>query len=142
MGNALVASSGETLATVAMAKYLKITREQIVIIRDTLSRYADRDYRVDRQTFQISLDKAQVRTDPDQKVLHHLFTMWDDSAVGKDRILYHDLVVGLSPLACPGENLSSVLAFTLSVMDEQQTGKISSIQLLFMLKSKCDNNYH
>jgi len=135
MGNALVATSGDCLATVAVARSLQLNHSKLLSIRDTLSDFhASQDQRVGRPLFQLALDRASVRKHPDQKVLHLLFTMWDTA--GDGRVSYQDFIVGLSPLACPNENLRSILTFSMDVMDTERSGKINGNQLVLLLKSK------
>lgn len=180
MGNALVATQlGDRdddddgvgygghhggLATVAVSKYLKLDRSQILKMREVLASRAmetsdpycsvgDRKNGkrevlvVERCDFQTAMDDAGVRRRPDQRVLHLLFTMWEaEYCFGPGwtgtAAPYRDFVVGLSPLACArDESLANVLKFAVRVSDDPNPdnpakGLINSDGLMAVIKSE------
>ena len=152
------------LATVAVSKYLKLDRSQILKVREVLASRAmetsdpycsvgDRKNGkrevlvVERRDFQAAMDDAGVRRRPDQRVLHLLFTMWEaEYCFGPGSTgtaaPYRDFVVGLSPLACArDESLANVLKFAVRVSDDPNPdnpakGLINSDGLMTVIKSE------
>lgn len=60
--------------------------------------------------------------------------MWD--ITGSGLIPSLEFGVSLSPLACPGESISTVLSFALQLVDQAGTGLISDKQTVLVLKSE------
>lgn len=129
--------SRQGLALVAMAKYMSLTKEQVLLLQRSCNELASQQGESDM----ISLDKfrqamirAAVQQYPDQDVLENMFTMWD--LTGESRVLQKEFVVGISALACPCEGLQKTLSFVIQVMDFEKRGEISAKQLVTLLKSK------
>jgi hypothetical protein len=92
------------------------------------------------QSFTISQDsfrKAVMDTMVEKKdtdIMDLLFIMWD--LQGNHYIQYRDFLVGISPLACgPRDSLSSVLHYSLSLMDTPENGCISQFDLTKVLRA-------
>lgn len=134
MGNTIVVNKGEGLATVAVARYLRINKEQIYIMHDVMEDYANAARIIQRESLHLAMSRADIRKNPDRKVLGWLFTMFD--ITGADCVRYEDFIVGISVLACPGESLSAVLKFAMELIDRRNTGQVQADHLITILKSK------
>lgn len=133
MGN-IVSAEGDSLATVAIAHYVNLTKEQVLHIRDVLDDSVNSDGHIRRRFFHIAVAKAKVSIDPDGDILDSLFTMWD--LTGKESVPANDFCVGFSVLACAGESLMDVIRFAMEVQDVENTELITADQLMSLLKSK------
>ena len=141
MGNAISPGSGDILKTAAISLYVKVSKPQILLIRDHLrnkmlksqSRGQHRGL-VRQESFQEALDIAGVRHDPDQDILNLLFTMWDTK--GSKRVPSAELIVGVSILACRYDGVEDAIRFALEVSDKHGTQTISSQDATVLLKSK------
>lgn len=140
MGNCVSPLSGEILKTAAISSYMKVTKPQILTIRDELRNDKHNDPRrrhrgmVRRAVFQKALDYAGVRMDPDQDIFNLLFTMWDTS--GSGLVASAELVVGVSVLACRYDGVEDAIRFALEVSDRHGTRMISPQDASALLRSK------
>jgi Ca2+-binding EF-hand superfamily protein len=130
MGNS---QSGDCLFTAAVAKYMHLTKHQVILLQAATARRA-KGASIKRKLFMRALDEVNVSKEPDRDILINLFTMWDLSGTG--RVPAHEFIVGLSPLACGGESISTILSFALQIMDLEGNGRVSASEALVMLKSK------
>jgi Ca2+-binding EF-hand superfamily protein len=131
MGNSASTSGGTGLATAAVAEMMRLTKPQIMDIKKKCAEMASKDGQIRRKHFHIIVAKAGQ---PDAEILDLLFTMWDENF--DNRVPYLEFVVGIAPLACRYENMTSALKFVLQVMDHKETGKIGSRELMTILRSK------
>jgi hypothetical protein len=125
----------QPLATIAVAKQLALQRFQIVVLRDTLASYADSNGMVDKHFFDQALKRAKMTSTEDKEIFDLLFTMWDSE--GEEEIPHKPFsVLGVSPLACPNDDVVSILRFALYISDENSTGVITAKGLHDLLGSK------
>jgi Ca2+-binding EF-hand superfamily protein len=134
MGNTKSSTKKQTLATIAVAKKLALQRFQIVVLRDALASCADSNGMVDKHFFDQALKRAKMTSTEDKEIFDLLFTMWDSE--GEEEIPYKPFSVGVSPLACPNDNVVSILRFALHVNDETSGGMITAGELHDVLRSK------
>jgi len=132
MGNV---PSHRGLATVAMAKYLHLTKRQVIC----LSYYLNHDSAqgqcfISRHQLQNALRRANVRHATDREVLDCLFTMWDFK--GEESISYDGFVAGISLLACPCDSLKDTFLFAMEALDADKEEAISAVQLVCMLRGQ------
>lgn len=130
------------MATAAVAKQLHLTKHQVIMLHEAMTRRAkggNVQGSIKRKHFRRALDEAGIFEEPDREVLNLLFTMWD--ITGIKRVPAHEFVVGLTPLACAGESISTVLSFALQIKDRKGEGRISPSEMLVLLKSKCVIRY-
>ena len=149
MGNAIYPGSGDVLKTAAISLYVKVSKPQILLIREHVrnkmlksqSRGQHRGL-VKQAIFQEALEIAGVRQDPDQDIFNLLFTMWDTK--GAKRVPSAELIVGVSILACRYDGVENAIRFALEVSDKHGTQTISSHDATALLKSKSlmYNVYH
>lgn len=132
MGN-ILSPSGDIYAITAVSKYMFITKEQIIDLRDSFKSLCNDDGTIQRRFFQIAVSNANLQARPDSEILDLLFTMWD--LTGKNNVPYLPFIVGISSLACRGENLDAIVRFALQVYDVQNTKVISNDETLTILKS-------
>ena len=120
MGNAN-SSTEEPLAIIAMAREFGLERRHIVVLRDSLRSHANADFMVSKEYFDHALKDAKV-SDPKQiQLFDLLFTMWDYK--GNNMIHYKDFCIAVSPLACPYDDIDSIINFTLLIGCETMDGK-------------------
>ena len=131
MGNS---KSHPQLAITAVARQLSLQRCQIVVLRDSLKSFADSNGYVEKEFFDEALKRAKITQPSDIEVFDLLFTMWDSK--GKDKIHYKCFSIGISPLACPYDDLPSILRFALHIGYQKNNGSITPRQLREFLKCK------
>lgn len=140
MGNAMSPLSGEILKTAAVSLYVRVSKPQILLIRDHLRNNMNSDSHgrhiglVRRANFQQALDFAAVREDPDQEIFNLLFIMMDTK--GSMRVSSAELIVALSIMACRYDGVEDAIRFALEVSDKHGTKTISSQDASAFLKSK------
>ena len=130
------------MATAAVAKKLHLTKHQVIVLHETMIRRAkggDVPGSIKRKHFYRALEEADIFDEPDREILMLLFTMWDIS--GTNRVPAHEFVVGITPLACGGDSISTVLSFALQIKDRKGEGKISPSEMMVLLKSECFMRY-
>ena len=132
MGN--VKSSMQPLALIAVARQLRLQRIQMVALRDALSTYSDSTGFVDKTSFAASLKQAKIVNPGDVEIFDLLFIMWD--GLGTEKIPYKEFSIGVSVLACPHDEVVSILRFALHIQDELNTGMISPKCLRNVLQCK------
>lgn len=116
MGNTKSGAVTKPLAIIAVARRLQVQRYQIIVLRDTLARFADPDGWVSHCDYLQSLEIANLSSPDTLKIFNLLFTMWDSH--GNDKIPYRQFTLGLAPLACPNDDTASVARFLLHVYGE------------------------
>jgi Ca2+-binding EF-hand superfamily protein len=108
-----------------MAKYLTITKIQVMAMRNTLLPLASqRRGSIKREQLLFAMQKAGVPETPDQHVLNLLFRMWDLRGTG--RVACSEFIVAISVLACKDDTVENATRFALQVADRDRTGVISS----------------
>ena len=122
------------LALVAVARQLSLQRSQIVILRETLHTFTDSYGYVTKKRFLHALKRAKIRDQDDLELFELLFTMWDHS--GREMVPAKLFCVGIAPLACPRDDLLSVLRFTLHVCEDESSGTVGSHDVHDMLCGK------
>lgn len=67
------------------------------------------------------MEKTNIVAEPDQEVLHLLFTMWTDpeSEKSKTRAPWYEFMISMSLLACKTDSLDQALRFALHVATRQ-----------------------
>jgi Ca2+-binding EF-hand superfamily protein len=134
MGNTASGTSRERLVTASIAKYMTITKPQVMALRNAIVPLASkRGGSIKRNNLHFALQEANVADTPDKEVLDLLFTMWD--MTGSGRVACVEFVIGLSVLACKEDAIETALRFALQVADKNRTGKISSKDASAFLRS-------
>jgi hypothetical protein len=121
-----------SLAMMAVAQKILIKKVHILILRYTMAKYSDDFGMIERQGFDIALTKANLSNVTN--VFDLLFTMWDNAKNGK--VSYKEFCLGISPLACPSDNLSVILRFALQVCDDLDRELIERKELQELLAGK------
>ena len=116
----------------AVAQKILIKKVHILILRYTMAKYSDDFGMIERQGFDIALTKANLSNVTN--VFDLLFTMWDNAKNGK--VSYKEFCLGISPLACPSDNLSVILRFALQVCDDLDRELIERKELQELLAGK------
>ena len=122
------------MAIIAMAREFGLERRHIVVLRDSLRSHANADFMVSKEYFDHALKDAKV-SDPKQiQLFDLLFTMWDYK--GNNMIHYKDFCIAVSPLACPYDDIDSIINFTLLIGCETMDGKVNAEELHNILECK------
>jgi Ca2+-binding EF-hand superfamily protein len=137
MGNAKSTSSSKcdgggggpvTLAMMAVARNVNLERVQIIALRNAMAGLSDGSGMVDRGGFDRALELAKL---DHIEIFDLLFTMWDNA--GNDQVPFKDFCVGISPLACPFDDVHSILRFALRVIDDSNMGSVGMDDLRKLL---------
>ena len=135
MGNSTSKNPGEDrLAIECMAKYMSMSKQQLIDLRNRCYMAMDNKRKIDRRQFNINVQLCKIKESPDGEILDALFTMWD--LHGADEILCPPFILSLAPLACEDENLEQILTFAFHVFAQETNGKLTADRLVFMLKRK------
>lgn len=135
MGNATSnVTAAQPLAMMAVARQLRLQRFQIIMMRESLLSLSDPSGFVNRASFEISLALAKISQREALEVFDLLFTMWDHH--GNQRVPAKPFSVGIAPLACSCDDISSVLRFALHINDEHKNCLVSPRDLYNVLISK------
>jgi hypothetical protein len=138
MGNIACHSDGKPFVSAAMAKYMSLTKEQVLSMRDIVFPLAatSKHGAIKRESFNMAMDTAGVKLYPDQDVLNLFFTLWDLTG-NIDNVNCKELCIGISLLASAQEkSFDGVLAFALNVLDYPKTEMISLKHAEVLLQSK------
>lgn len=133
MGN-VNSNCTQPLAMMAVARKLRLQRFQIIMMKESLASLSDGSGFVDRSSFDLSLARAKITQHEALEIFELLFTMWDHH--GKQIVPAKKFAVGIAPLACSCDDLSSVLRFSLHINDEHKNGHVTPRDLVGMLISK------
>lgn len=129
MGNAKSTDgSPVNLAMMAVAREIHLERGQLVALHNAMARYADEHGTVHREDFDRALELANLSG---MEIFDLLFTMWDRE--GMDQVPFKGFCVGISPLACPFEDISVILRFALRICDDRNLGYIRQYDLQTLL---------
>ena len=124
----------QPLAMMAVARKLKLQRFQIIMMRECLKSFSDNYGFVDRASFDESLTRSKIVEEEALEIFDLLFTMWDHHQLNV--IPAKKFAIGISPLACSSDDVSSILRFALHMHDENNHGKVSEKDLHDVLISK------
>jgi len=112
----------------AVACEISLHRAYILALRHAMSNFSDDFGMIKREGF----DKAMASADLSRvEVLDLLFTMWDNADHGK--VSSKEFCIGISPLACPFNDLSSVIEFALGISDDSNRQHIDRWELRKLL---------
>jgi hypothetical protein len=131
MGNTK-SSCTKPLAIMAVARNLSLQRCHLVVLRDTLETYADSKGMVEKEWFDQALKRAKILDARDIEIFDLLFTMWD--CAGDEKIPYKDFAIGISPLACPRDDVGSILLFALHIGYEKNNGTVNAKEVHDLLQ--------
>ena len=137
-------SDSNRMAISAMAHLMKITKRQLLELRDTCLRYASTNddnksqishttdvlhkEKIKRNDFWTAMEEVGLNShETDSDVLDNLFTMWDKSGIDEVNIVL--FLASLSPLASV-LNPQSKLEFAFQMMDINDKGTISHDEMI------------
>jgi Ca2+-binding EF-hand superfamily protein len=148
MGNTYSATTQRTLSTAAMAKYMDLTKPQLMRLRDTVLPYCKATQgMIQRSYIEYGLSKSVEPTNnannnnnassttenDDAKIFGHLFTMCD---IGNGQVDCLEFIVGVSILACKNDSFEAALRFALRVLDVTGVGEVDSRNAFKLLKGE------
>lgn len=102
-----------SLAMMAVARNIFLKKVHILILRYAMAKLSDDFGMIQREGFERALAKANLSN---VEIFDLLFTMWDNADDGK--VFYKEFCMGIAPLACPFDDLSLILEFSLRVSDD------------------------
>ena len=133
MGSSVSKTNTEDCLVVeCIAKYMSITKQQLIDLRNRCYMSMDSKRKISRKAFNHNVHVCKIIEHPDAEILDGLFTMWDMR--GDDKILVPPFLLSLAPLACRYEDLKEVLKFALTIFIEETNGELSADKLVFILK--------
>ena len=121
-----------SLAMMAVAQKIFLKKVHILILRYAMAKHSDDFGMIERQGFNMALTRANLSNITN--VFDLLFSMWDNADDGK--VSYKEFCLGISPLACPSDNLSVILRFALHVCDDLDHKRIERKKLQELLTGK------
>ena len=133
-GSASKTNCRDCLAVECVAKYMSITKQQLIDLRNRCYMAMDSKRKISRRAFNHNVQLCKINEKPDAEILDCLFTMWDMR--GDDSILVPPFLLSLAPLACRYDDLKEVFSFALSVFIKETNGELSADKLVFILKRK------
>lgn len=128
-------SQSINLAMMAVARNFQLKQEQLIALRTVLASHADRNGIVRKESFERALELFKLSN---LELFDLLFTMWDSR--GEDKVPFKGFCVGISPLACPYDDIGTVLSFALKVCDDRNLGFIRPYDLQCLLEGKCSKD--
>jgi hypothetical protein len=118
MGNTNSADNSPVpLAMMAVAREIHFERGQIVALRNAMAGYADEHGIIHRKEFNQALELTNL---VGVEIFELLFTLWDNE--GHDEVPFRGFCVGISPLACPYDDVTNILRFALRICDDRNLG--------------------
>ncbi|VEU42476.1 unnamed protein product [Pseudo-nitzschia multistriata] len=115
----------------AVASKISLRKARILALRTAMLHFSDDSGMIHRDGF----DKALVYANLSQvNVLDLLFTMWDTAR--DEKVSVKDFCIGISPLACPQDDLSSTIDFALRMSCENGVQYINRQGLRGILTGK------
>lgn len=135
MGNVASAESGgsnQPFAIEYVARYVSITKQQLIDLRNRCYMDMDNRRKIDRLSFRKNVERCNIQDFPDFEILDCLFTMWDMH--GEGRILCPPFILSLTPLVCQDEDFRSMFTFALDIFKTETRGILTADRLVFILK--------
>lgn len=112
------------LAMMAVARNAFLHRAHILSLRNAMFNYSDEDGMIKRDGFDKALNIAHLSN---VEVFDLLFTMWDNAE--DEKVSVKEFCVGTSPLACPFDDLPSIIAFAFRVGGDVNRGIVKRQEL-------------
>ena len=107
----------QSLAMMAVARRISLRKVHVMMLRYSMAKQSDDFGMIDREGFDRALARANL---VGFEIFSLLFIMWDNET---EKVSYREFCVGLSPLACPWDDLSVILQFALRVNDDDPNRK-------------------
>ncbi|KAL7526820.1 hypothetical protein ACHAXR_001666 [Thalassiosira sp. AJA248-18] len=128
------------MAVSALAHMMRITKPQLLALRDTCLFVSEKGedvdtpsgYRLTREKFLDAMTVMQVAMEPDYQVLEKLFVMHDRN--GRGWVDPLEFFAGIGPLASVMD-VKTKLKFSLEVYDYKKSGRISREDLVTVLEA-------
>ena len=93
-----------------------------------MAKFSNKHGMINREDFEIALVRAKLT---DVQVFDMLFALWDNAKIGE--VPYREFCVGISPLACPFDDLSTILEFAVRVSDDSNRKELEWRQVYELL---------
>jgi len=119
------------LAMMAVARKIFLQRVHILALRNAMSNFSDDFGMIKREGFDQALNFADLSK---FEILDLLFTMWDNAC--DDKVSSKKFCIGISPLACPFDDLPSTIGFALRLSADLNPGHIERQELHELLTGK------
>jgi len=102
-----------SLAMMAVARKIFLKKVHVLALRYAMAKLSDDFGMITRRGFEEALARANLSK---IEIFDLLFTMWDINDHGK--VSYKEFCMGISPLACPFDDLPTIIGFALRVSDD------------------------
>lgn len=101
------------------------------MLRYAMAKVADDYGMVQREGFDEALERANLKS---FEIFDLLFTVWDNAE--SRRVSYREFCMGISPLACPLDDINGVLEFALRVTEKPNREHIEWKEVYELLTGK------
>ena len=102
-----------TLAMMSVARRVHLKKVHVMMLRYSMAKLSNEFGMIKRDGFERALVRANLT---DIQVFDMLFALWDNVESGE--VPYREFCIGISPLACPFDDLSKILDFAVRVGDD------------------------
>lgn len=117
-----------TLAMMGVARRVYLKKVHVMMLQYSMAKFSNKHGMINREDFEIALVRAKLT---DVQVFDMLFALWDNVQSGE--VPYREFCVGISPLACPYDDLSTILEFAVRVSDDTNRKELEWRQLYELL---------
>ena len=137
VGPAIISVEGDlpqSLAMMAVARRIFLKKVHVMMLRYSMAKLSDDFGMIQREAFEKALVRANL---VNFDIFNLLFTLWHNE---NQQVPYREFCVGLSPLACPWDDLSTILEFALRVSGDDPNRKhIERMEVHEILTGKHSN---
>ena len=120
-----------TLAMMGVARRVYLKKVHVMMLRYSMAKLSNEFGMIKREGFERALVRANLT---DVQVLDMLFALWDNVEGGE--VPYREFCIGISPLACPFDDLSTILNVAIRVGDELNSKHIVWREAYELLRGK------
>ena len=108
-----------TLAMMGVARRVYLKKTHVMMLRYSMAKLSNEFGMIKREGFERALVRANLT---DVQVFDMLFALWDNIDSGE--VPYREFCIGISPLACPYDDLTKILDFAVRVGDDLNSKRI------------------
>ncbi len=109
-----------TLAMMGVARRVYLKKVHVMMLQYSMAKFSNKYGMINKEDFEKALVRAKLT---DFQVFDMLFALWNN--VDNGQVPYREFCAGISPLACPFDDLSTVLEFAVRVSDDTNSKQIA-----------------